>query len=400
MKEVFIEKSLLLKRIILFILSTFILLGLSAQTDSVTLSPNELWVKTMQHRLDSITQLVKKQRYSVGYSIMDLTADSVIYRYNGQKMLKPASTQKLFVATTLLNNLSRDYEFRTQLYVDGNVATDSVGRRYLKGDICIRGSFDPTLQTVDIEQFAQKIQSLKIDSIDGRIIADNRVKLDVKKVKDVPKYFAENLYSSLVQKGIVFSSAEPFGSSAEPLARGWCLATIATPVNKILNVMLKKSDNGYAECVLQNLCGMGRNGGWTYENCKEKVRRMVSQVTDSAQQYIIEDGSGLSYSNKCSSDVLVDLLRYDYKNPDIFPSIYENLPIAGIDGTLSKRMKTGPLYNNVRAKTGTLNDTSTLAGYFTASNGHFMAFAVMVNNLGGLSVGKSLQESICTALAK
>jgi len=389
-----------LKKTVIFILFTIISLGLSAQEDSCALSPNELWIKTIQHKLDSITDKVKGQRYSAGYCIMDLTDDSVIYRYNDQKMLKPASTQKLFVATTLLNNLSRDYEFRTQLYVDGNVAVDSVGRRYLKGDICIRGTFDPTLQLVDIEPFAQKIVALRIDSIDGQIIADNRVKLDVKKIKDVPKYFAENLYHSLVSKGVAFSSAEPYSSSTEPLARGWCLATIATPVNRILNVMLKKSDNGYAECVLQNLCGMGRNSGWSYEACKGKVQRMVSQVTDSTSNYIIADGSGLSYSNRCSSELLVDLLRYDYKNPDIFPSIYENLPIAGIDGTLSKRMKNAPLYNNVRAKTGTLNDTSTLAGYVTSSNGHFFAFAVMVNNLGGLSAGKALQESICSILAK
>lgn len=389
-----------MKKLSFLILLTFYTLGLSAQSDSVTLSPTELWVKTLRLKLDSITDKVKTQHYSAGYCIMDLTDDSIIYRYNAQKKLKPASTQKLFVATTALHDLSADYSFRTCLFVDGNIAVDSRGRRYLKGDLLVRGSYDPTLQIADIQQFCSKVVSLGIDSVDGRIIADNRVKLDVRRIKDVPLYFAEEFYKDLQSVGIKFSSSSPCSSSSEPLTRGWNIATIYTPISKILNRMLKKSDNNYAECMLQNLCGMGRDVHWSYDACKEKVIKMVEEVADGTTDYIIADGSGLSYSNKCTPELLTTLLRYDYHDSEIYPTIYENLPIWGVDGTLSKRPKTTSLINNVRAKTGTLNDTSTLAGYVTASNGHVLAFAVMVNNLGGLSVGKALQNNICEEIAR
>ena len=387
-----------MKKVLLLILSACISLGLSAQTDSVVLSPTELWVQTLQHKLDSITSKVSKQRYSASYCIMDLTDDSVIYRYNAQRLMKPASTQKLFVATTALRNLSADYCFRTCLFVDGNLMTDSIGRRYLKGDLCIRGCFDPTIEASDIYRLSEKLSTLSIDSIDGKIIADNRVKMNVRRVKDVPKYFAETLYNDLVGRGMKFSSSSPYESSSAPLYRGWNLAAISTPINKVLNRMLKQSDNNYAECMLQNLCDMGRSTEWSYEACKDKVLQMVNEVGDSTTNYIIADGSGLSYSNKCTAELLTTLLRYDYHDEEIFPSIYDNLPIAGVDGTLSRRMKEAPLVNNVRAKTGTLNDTSTLAGYATASNGHILAFAIMVNNLGGLGIGKQLQNHICEVI--
>lgn len=386
----------------LIILSFLILytLGLSAQTDSVVLSPNELWVKTIQQRLDSITDGVKKQRYSAGYCIMDLTDDSVIYRYNEKKMLKPASTQKLFVATTALRYLGKDYKFRTCLDIDGNIATDDKGRRYLKGDICIRGSYDPTIKVEDIELFREKIMSLHIDSIDGMIIADSRVRLDLRKIKDMPKYVAEELYKSLRNNNMAFSSPSPFASSEVPLTRGWNLAVIYTPIDKVMKRMLKQSDNTYAECMLQNLCEISRTADWSYERCKGNVIKLVEEVAGNAEGYIIDDGSGLSYSNKCTSEMLINLLRYDYHMPDIYNSIYENLPIAGVDGTLSKRMKGTPLINNVRAKTGTLNDTSTLAGYVTSNNGHILAFAIMTNGLRGLSSGKLLQDNICRIITQ
>ena len=184
-----------------------------------------------------------------------------------------------------------------------------------------------------------------------------------------------------------------------PVVRGWNLATICTPISEVLNRMLKKSDNTFAECMLLNLYDMGRDSGWSYENCKEQVIETVKEVGGNPDDYTIIDGSGLSHDNRSTPELITTLLRYDYQNDAIFPHIYEHLPIAGVDGTLKDRMKTGPAYNNVRAKTGTLNFVSTLAGYVTASNDHKLAFAIMVNNVS-LSTGKALQNNICQELAK
>lgn len=379
---------------------TIITLGLKAQTDSVAFSPNELWIKSIRHELDSLAQKVDKQKWTAGICVMDLTDDSVVFRYNADKMLKPASTQKLFVATAALQNLGADYQFKTYLNVDGNIEEDSIGRRFLNGNICICGSFDPTLKLSNVDYLSSKIALLGVDSVAGNIVVDNRVKMNVERVKDEQKYFAENMYRNLCSMGVKFSSSMPYVTSPVPVETGWSLAVMTTPIDSVLKKMLKNSNNTYAECMLLNLCDMGRNDGWTYDGCRHKVMDMVGTLGCGFDSYIIIDGSGLSHNNRCTADLLVKLLRNVYHDEKVYPSIYANLPIAGEDGTLSKRMKTGYAYNNVRAKTGTLNAVTTLSGFVNASNGHKMAFAVMCNDIWGAAAGKSLQDSVCQLLAK
>ena len=55
------------------------------------------------------------------------------------------------------------------------------------------------------------------------------------------------------------------------------------------------------------------------------------------------------------------------------------LPLAGVNGTLENRMRTGRAHRNVIAKTGTLNDASALSGYVTAANGHRILFSMIMN---------------------
>jgi D-alanyl-D-alanine carboxypeptidase/D-alanyl-D-alanine-endopeptidase (penicillin-binding protein 4) len=59
------------------------------------------------------------------------------------------------------------------------------------------------------------------------------------------------------------------------------------------------------------------------------------------------------------------------------------LAVAGVDGTLTNRMKGTPAEGNVRAKSGTMSNIRSLAGYVTTRDGERVAFAVMVNNFEG-----------------
>ena len=76
-----------------------------------------------------------------------------------------------------------------------------------------------------------------------------------------------------------------------------------------------------------------------------------------------------------------NLLIHFYNNEkELFNYFYDSLPIAGIDGTLEKRMLNGKAYRNVRAKTGTLSGVSSLSGYLYASNGNLISFSIFVQN--------------------
>jgi D-alanyl-D-alanine carboxypeptidase/D-alanyl-D-alanine-endopeptidase (penicillin-binding protein 4) len=58
------------------------------------------------------------------------------------------------------------------------------------------------------------------------------------------------------------------------------------------------------------------------------------------------------------------------------------LPIAGRDGTLVARLKGTAADGNARAKSGTLANVRSLAGYVTAADGEPLVFAILANNFG------------------
>jgi len=76
------------------------------------------------------------------------------------------------------------------------------------------------------------------------------------------------------------------------------------------------------------------------------------------------------------------------------------LPLAGVDGTLSERMKSTPAAGNVRAKTGTMSNIRSLAGYVKTRDGETLAFAAIVNNFEGSgAVANAALDSIAVTLA-
>jgi D-alanyl-D-alanine carboxypeptidase/D-alanyl-D-alanine-endopeptidase (penicillin-binding protein 4) len=78
-----------------------------------------------------------------------------------------------------------------------------------------------------------------------------------------------------------------------------------------------------------------------------------------------------------------------------------SLPTAGVSGTLSDRMRTGPAHGNAQAKTGTLRDASALSGYVTAANGHTILFSIIMNHGPDLNISsaRTLQDRVVQLLA-
>ncbi len=88
-------------------------------------------------------------------------------------------------------------------------------------------------------------------------------------------------------------------------------------------------------------------------------------------------------------------------NHSEFHTYYNSLSVAGVDGTLEKRMKNTVAEGNVHAKTGTLAGVSSLSGYVSARNGNLITFAIMMQNfVDKNSIARRLQDKICELLAK
>jgi D-alanyl-D-alanine carboxypeptidase/D-alanyl-D-alanine-endopeptidase (penicillin-binding protein 4) len=97
----------------------------------------------------------------------------------------------------------------------------------------------------------------------------------------------------------------------------------------------------------------------------------------------LRDASGLSPLDRLQPSALSRLFALVGQDPRFAP-ILSGLPVAGFDGTLAKRYRTGPAAvaaGSVRAKTGTLNGVSALAGLVRTRSGRLLAFDATANGV-------------------
>jgi D-alanyl-D-alanine carboxypeptidase/D-alanyl-D-alanine-endopeptidase (penicillin-binding protein 4) len=152
------------------------------------------------------------------------------------------------------------------------------------------------------------------------------------------------------------------------------------PLSEIVQPMLKDSINLYAEAVMRLNAAPGALP--TNDAALDAFRKRLESwgVPMDGQQVI--DGSGLSRRDVISAETLLAVLQRMH-DPTMRSPFIAALPIAGVDGSLANRMRDTPASGNVRAKTGTMSNIRSLAGYATTRDGERLAFAAMVNNFEG-----------------
>jgi D-alanyl-D-alanine carboxypeptidase/D-alanyl-D-alanine-endopeptidase (penicillin-binding protein 4) len=111
------------------------------------------------------------------------------------------------------------------------------------------------------------------------------------------------------------------------------------------------------------------------------------------------DGSGLARQDLISAESSVALLTYMSRHR--YAQVFRDaLPVAGVDGTLRGRFKGSPAAGNLRAKTGTLANVSSLSGYVTSAAGERLVFSMMVNHYTDERLPRtSLMDQIAVLLA-
>ncbi|MBE2280297.1 MAG: D-alanyl-D-alanine carboxypeptidase/D-alanyl-D-alanine-endopeptidase [Ignavibacteriaceae bacterium] len=171
------------------------------------------------------------------------------------------------------------------------------------------------------------------------------------------------------------------------------------PLTEIIRVINKNSQNFFAEQLLKTI-GYELFGLGSAEHGKYGISEFLAKMDITQSQYRISDGSGLSRLNLITPEILMKILVYMNKS-SLFSYFYNSLPVAGVDGTISSRMKNSPAEYNVRAKTGFVGFTRSLSGYMNTYEKEPIAFVMIVNNLlGPISVADNVQDKICIQLSK
>ena len=170
------------------------------------------------------------------------------------------------------------------------------------------------------------------------------------------------------------------------------------PLTEIIRAVNKRSQNLYAEQLLITIAAeYGKNA--TAAEGVRVVKNRLAGMGISDNEFLMHDGSGLSRINLISPNSVGLLLRYMAKHK-YFPYFYESLPIAGIDGTLRRRMNSSSAENNVRAKTGYVGHVRNLSGYVESEGGERFLFSILVNNyLHPTPAINLLQDRICILLS-
>lgn len=408
--------------------------GLSVSAHKVVLgseadSIGQDWNGTVLNNLQLLACEADSSYFTTGIAVFDLTADSLLFAYNSQKHLRPASTQKLFTAITALDRLGVRHNYTTSVYATGSQSIDSIGQRVLNGNIYIIGDFDPMLDAQSMREMVSSIKNMGIHRVEGMLVADLSMKdsvmlgsgwcWDDKQPMLTSLSVSGDAYLCTREKLNRYSPAANFLQTLQFMLEAdsitvkgcgigdYCedgsgirLCSVQHSIGDVLQRMMKESDNLYAESMFYQLAADQRKRiGW--KDCRTVIEQVATAAGISESDIRVADGCGLSLYNYTTAFAEVLMLRYAYKKREtVFRSLYESLPIAGVDGTLKRRMKTGKAFRCVRAKTGTMTGVSSLAGYTTAANGHVLAFSIISNGQRKATESCALQDRICQVLSE
>jgi D-alanyl-D-alanine carboxypeptidase/D-alanyl-D-alanine-endopeptidase (penicillin-binding protein 4) len=191
--------------------------------------------------------------------------------------------------------------------------------------------------------------------------------------------FAERLFTALWSRqggthhGRVRDGEAPAGGEVLAQHRSRPLAEVVREVNK-------DSDNPMARVVYLTLGALAPGAAQlaTAERAEAEVRAWFARNGIDSEGLVLENGSGLSRSERVRPSQLAALLEAAPRGP-WWPEFLSSLPIAATDGTMRKRLAEVSAAR-VRVKTGTLRDSSAVAGYVKGDDGDTYVIAAILNH--------------------
>ena len=314
---------------------------------------------------------------------VDLETGEVVFQQNPGLALAPASAQKLAVSFAALRLLGPGYRFRTEVAGAGQL-----DGRVWRGDLFLVGQGDPTLAIADLTALARGVADWGIRRVTGRVLGDER-RFDARRSAPgwKPSYLGLESppLSALTVDDVGFEGGN---GSAAAAARAFAAALArrgvsvagrpgtgrvpgdvlplaldhSEPLAEIVRRMNRESDNFVSEMLLKELGASVARQGSTEAGARV-VRAALVEADVPIAGVRIADGSGLSSFDRLTARSLVAILRTGSDDPTIRDAFVTSLAVAGVSGTLRKRMVRRPARGRVIAKTGTTSAASALAGF-------------------------------------
>ena len=365
----------------------------------------------------------------VSATVVDAETGQVLLDRGAADPVTPASTAKLATSVALLSVTEPDQRLTTRLVA---------GSR--PGDVVLVGGGDPTLSAAPAGkptayEGAARVSTLAALAKQAGLGPVSRVVVDSSLFSgptmaptwnpaDVRGGYIAPITAAMVdagrQEGLRARSTTPDLAAGRALAvalgvpkaavvRGrapvgaTALAAVGSqPIPRLVEQMLLASDNVLAEALARQVAiAEGRPA--SFAGAVDSTREVLARLGMPAGDRLL-DGSGLSAQDRVTPALLAALLRAaaDPDQPGLH-ALVPGLPVSGYLGTLDDRYRTGPAAvaaGEVRAKTGTLDGVSSLAGLVRGADGRLLVFAVVADRVpaGGTLPAEAAMDEVAAAL--
>lgn len=404
----------------------------------------------LSERIDALIQKVAPNT-NVGIEIFDLEEGKVLYQKNSRYLFTPSSTLKTFTAAAAYNVLGLDFRFETQLLVDkkgkfylkgsgdpefsfadleklltfakGDVIVDNTifdsitkGPGWMWDDTgeywdapiegfmvnqgCVKVTLQPTaFGKAPLVFLCPKIKNMKIRNL--AICRETEEDLDVQRCWVTKEDIIEVKGSIATSKDFLValeSSVQLIGAKSGVIpSDAKVVAThLSSPLSVLVQKMMKESNNVFAEAIFKKMgeIRLGKPGTWN--KGAKVVKEYLSNFCEPLELSLV-DGSGLSRYNQISPHHYITFIKYLFTNEEAFQEFEKTLPLAGIDGSLQKRMQDPELKGKVFAKTGSMTGACGLTGWVKPNDKKHIAFACISNGFvtSTLSHKTKFEDELC-----
>lgn len=318
-----------------------------------------------------IKQAKSKSLSNPAILVTDPATGVVLYQNRPDSPSVPASVMKVLTSYTALTFLGGDKRFATSIYrVETGTTFMIVGERdpwltmFRSVSLKYGPAFAPDLINVALAQFGEGERPKRITLLYSKLYPSDVAGLKSHfKSGDVKVTFKE------------ISSKEAKLKSDEPLYQ-----ILSPTVNQMVEFLIRFSDNRLADrLAVHAAIAHGYEGDKRGLQQSYQDALLVKEIGIDGLN--VEDGSGLSKQNRITSRMVVDILNKTRGLPE-YQSLYQGLPTSGKTGTLKKRFKESApdAVGLVRAKTGWVNGSVSLAGLITSGDKEY-TFAVIADRI-------------------
>jgi D-alanyl-D-alanine carboxypeptidase/D-alanyl-D-alanine-endopeptidase (penicillin-binding protein 4) len=197
-------------------------------------------------------------------------------------------------------------------------------------------------------------------------------------IENPVQYFATVAHETLVRNGINVQG-QIIVTPRDDRPDWRAVSQHTTPLNVVVDVINKKSQNHYAEELVKIIGAETKKEGTWGAGTGAVTEWLTVKLGVPPDEYHQADGSGMSRDNRASANAFVHLLRYMWKGPNR-EDFVSSLPYSGDpDSKFGHRLRVPPYARQVFAKTGYITGVVGLSGYVRGGSGRIYAFSFVFN---------------------